>query len=242
MDDFQLEPAHDFGLTHRQRTLSLRRESGLIETATHALWWGGMRSYLYLYHRMQVRGLEHLPDRPPYVLIANHSSHLDAMLMAAPLPWTLRDRIFPIAAGDVFFETPVLATFATICLNALPMWRHNCGRHALKELRKRLVEEPCVYILFPEGRRSPDGSLLEFKAGLGMLIAGSGVPVVPCFIGGAHEAMPRDRRFPRPRRVRLQIGRPLTFDSLSNRREGWGQIAMVCREAVELLGQAIPKG
>ena len=65
-------------------------------------------------------------------------------------------KIFPIAAGDVFFETPAWAAFAAGIMNALPMWRKKFGPHALQELRQRLVEEPCAYILFPEGARSRD--------------------------------------------------------------------------------------
>ena len=118
-------------------------------------------------------------------MIANHASHLDAVLLASVLPCRLCDRVFPVAAGDVFFNTPGMSLFAANLLNALPMWRKNCGSHALKDLRKRLVDEPCGLILFPEGARSRDGSLLPFKVGLGMLIAGTSVPVIPCYLDGA---------------------------------------------------------
>ena len=100
-------------------------------------------------------------------------------MLAAPLPWRLRDRVFPIAAGDVFFETPMMSAFSAFFLNALPLWRKKCGPHALKELRDKLLEDPCVYVLFPEGARSRDGKMLPFKKGLGMLVAGTPVPVVP---------------------------------------------------------------
>jgi 1-acyl-sn-glycerol-3-phosphate acyltransferase len=72
----------------------------------------------------------------------------------------------------------------------LPMWRKNCGSHALADLKQRLVEEPCGLILFPEGKRSRDGSLGPFKPGLGMLIASTNVPVVPCHVSGAFQAFP----------------------------------------------------
>lgn len=235
MEDFKLEPARDLGLSLRERTLSLRRESGLVQTVTHVAWWAFVRSYMVVYHRLSIQGLQNLPDKPPFVLIANHASHLDALVLASPLSWRLRDRVFPIAAGDVFFEVPAIATFAMTCLNALPMWRHNAGRHALKELRSRLVDDCCGYVLFPEGRRSPDGSLLEFKAGLGMLVAETDVPVVPCWIEGAHRALPRDRKWPRPRKLSLRVGEAMRFGDVPNRREGWDQITSRCRAAVESL-------
>jgi 1-acyl-sn-glycerol-3-phosphate acyltransferase len=118
----------------------------------------------------------------------------------------------------------------------LPMWRKNCGSHALKDLRKRLVDEPCGLILFPEGQRSRDGSLLPFKAGLGMLVAGTAVPVIPCHLDGAFRAFPPNARAPRPRKIRLRIGSPLVFDSVPNARAGWEQVTAQTHAAVRQLG------
>lgn len=232
MHDFDLKPANDLGMTHRQRTLSLARESGLVETSTHLLYWCLMRSYLSLYHRMSVTGREHIPAEPPYVMVANHSSHLDAMMMVSVQRWRLRDRVFPLAAGDFFFETPAMATFAMFCINALPLWRRNCGRHVLGELRRRLITEPCAFVLFPEGTRSPDGQMGAFKAGLGMLVAETNVPVLPCRISGASRALPRGKWCPRPNHITLKVGNPITFSDTPNTKVGWGQIAQTTRDAV----------
>jgi 1-acyl-sn-glycerol-3-phosphate acyltransferase len=117
------------------------------------------------------------------------------------------------------------------------MWRKNCGAHALAELRTRLVDEPCGLILFPEGARSRDGSLQPFKAGLGMLVAGTAVPVIPCYLSGAFQAFPPATRLPRPRKIRVRVGRPLVFESIPNAREGWEQIAGHARDAVRRLGE-----
>lgn len=233
LQDFDLKPANDLGLTPRERKLSLGRESGLIETGTHLAYWSMMRTYLALYHRTSVVGREHIPVKPPYVMVANHSSHLDVMMMVSVQRWQLRDKVFPLAAGDFFFETPAMATFATMCINALPLWRRNCGRHVLGELRNRLISEPCVYVLFPEGTRSTNGKLGPFKAGLGMLVANTDVPVVPCHISGASEALPKGKHWPRPRHIRLTIGEPLSFAGLSNNKAGWDQIAAQTQSAVQ---------
>ncbi len=116
------------------------------------------------------------------------------------------------------------------------MWRKNCGPHALAELKKRLIEEPCGLILFPEGKRSRDGTLGPFKPGLGMLTAGTAVPIIPCHLSGAFHAFPPGARLPRPRKIRVRIGQPLVFDSVANRRAGWEEIATRTREAVRRLG------
>src|SRR5207253_1083373 len=124
----------------------------------------------------------------------------------------LRDKAYPIAAGDTFFEEPVVAAFAAAFINALPVSRKSAGRHALDDLRYKLIEERCVYILFPEGTRSRDGRMGRFKAGLGMLVAGADVPVVPCHLDGTFAALPPHRKRPRCERITLRIGEPLRFD------------------------------
>jgi 1-acyl-sn-glycerol-3-phosphate acyltransferase len=235
MEPWTLQPARDLGLPMQERARSLQRESGLISTGLHALFWAGIRSYLALWHRLQVRGEENLPAEPPYILVANHASHLDALVLAAPLPWRLRDRVFPIAAGDVFFETPMMATFSAFFLNALPMWRKKCGPHALQQLRERLMLDPCVYVLFPEGARSRDGAMLPFKKGLGMLVAETPVPVVPCYLHGCHEAWPPESKWPRHGRIGVTIGKPLDFAGLPNTRAGWEELTGAVEAAVKAL-------
>src|SRR5262249_29992782 len=123
--------------------------------------------------------------------------------------------------------------------NALPMWRKKCGPHAMEQLRERLVGEPCSYILFPEGTRSRDGQLGRFKAGLGMLIAGTPVAVVPGFISGAYAALPPHAKWPRPVKLRVRIGPPLRFESVANERAGWEQITKSVEEAVRKLSDGL---
>lgn len=235
METWDLKPAADLALPPLQRLRSVKRESGLVSTGMHLAWWTLVRGYFALWHRLAVSGREHLPKAPPFVLAANHASHLDALALAAPLSWRLRDRVYPIAAGDVFFETPLLTTFAAVCLNALPMWRKKCGPHALQELRKRLVEEPGIYILFPEGARSRDGSMASFKAGLGMLLARTSVPVVPCYLEGCFEALRPETKWPRRWPIRLHISEPLHFADVEDNREGWVHIAKTTEAAVKRL-------
>ena len=235
MEPWQLEPARDQGLPLKERMRSLKRESGLVSTGLHLTCWTFIHSYLSIFHRLKIVGRENLPAEPPYILVANHTSHMDALVLAAPLPWRLRDRVFPIAAGDVFFETPMMSAFSAFFLNALPMWRKKCGPHALKELREKLLDDPCIYVLFPEGARSRDGKMMAFKKGLGMLVAGTPVPVVPCHLAGCFEAMPAERRWPRPGRITVTIGKPLDFSRETNDREGWERLMQAVEAAVRAL-------
>ena len=235
MDDWQYKPAADTGLAPGESLRSLKRETGLVGSFTQAGWRALVRTYLRGYHRLRVSGIEHLPKSAPFVMIANHTSHLDAVTLASALPWRLRRSAFPIAAGDVFFETPTAALFSAMMLNALPMWRKRCGSHAMQELRERLLGEPAIYVLFPEGTRSRDGQMGRFKPGIGMIVAGAEVPVVPCFLEGAHRAFAPGSSLPRPVPLALRIGPPRMFAGVANERAGWQQIAAELEAAVGAL-------
>ncbi len=133
----------------------------------------------------------------------------------------------------------VTSTFSAIMLNALPMWRKNCGTHALADLRRKLQEEKAIFIIFPEGGRSRTGSMMPFKHGLGMLIAETNLPVVPCGLVGTFEALPPDRKLPRPVAIKLVIGDALQFASTANDRTGWSQIAASVESSVrDLVAQS----
>ncbi len=235
-ENWELRPAGDHGLPLGERLRSLSRERGLMDTVFGHAWWSCMRLYLMTYHRLRIRGAERIPQSTPCVLVANHTSHLDAMTLASVMPRRLRHCTYPIAAGDTFFESPATATFAAFILNALPMWRRNVGRYALAQLRERLVGEPCAYVLFPEGTRSRTGKLGRFKPGLGMMVAGTEVPVVPCYLVGAHRAMPPDKTLPRPRRLELRVGEPMVFAAIANDKAGWKEVAAQTEAAVRALG------
>ena len=240
MEAWKFAPARDLGLPISARLKSLRRESGLLGTLAHLLWWAVIRCYLRLYHRLKVRGAELLPQEAPFILVSNHCSHLDVLALAARCPARLRDRLFPIAAGDTFFETVPVSAFAALALNALPLWRKHCDPHDLQELRQRLTEEPCAYVLFPEGTRSRTGELGRFKRGIGSLVAGTPVPVVPCYLAGAFEAWPSQRRLPRPRRLTLTLGAPLYFGPVANDKSGWLEVASRIETEVRRLGGLPP--
>jgi 1-acyl-sn-glycerol-3-phosphate acyltransferase len=226
------EPAADHDLPPFAAFRSVRREPGFPTFAASALAGVCFRALFTVYHRLRVEGKENLPRKTPFVLISNHASHLDALILAASLPLAVRVHTYPVAAGDVFFETIASSVAAATLINALPLWRKKVTTHALDELRERLVRGNSGYILFPEGARSRDGQMLPFKAGLGMLIAGTDVPVVPCHLRGTFEALPPDRTLPRPRRIRVRVGPAMRFADVENEREGWMRIAEQTRRAV----------
>jgi 1-acyl-sn-glycerol-3-phosphate acyltransferase len=238
MKDWEYKPAGDAGLRPADQWRSLQREAGLPSAVAHGAWCALTAGYLRAFHRFCVEGREYLPANPPFVVVANHSSHLDAIALAVGLPPRLRDRAFPIAAGDTFFETKATAAFAAIFLNALPMWRKKCGSHAMETLRERLIEGNAIYLLFPEGTRSRDGSMADFRAGIGMLVAGTNVPVVPAYLDGCFAAMPPKARLPKPSPITLKFGAPKAFPDVTNDRAGWRELAEILQKDVHALGSS----
>jgi 1-acyl-sn-glycerol-3-phosphate acyltransferase len=239
---WEFRPARDMGLSQMDRLRSHAREVGFRGAAVQWCWRRLVRHYLRLFHRLEVIGLEHLPPGPPFILVANHSSHLDALTLAAVLRGTAARRAFSLAAGEVFFGSARASVFAAYAVNALPVWRRRTSTRDLAGLRERLLQDALVYILFPEGTRSRDGTMGRFLPGVGALIAGSPAPVVPCHLEGAFQAWPATRRLPRPGKLVLRIGAPLSFAELSNDKAGWLKVAQDCETAVAALGpQAGPK-
>ena len=235
MNEWEYKPAQDLGLAGTERLRSVKRESGLGGLISRNLWWWWVRGLLRLTERIEIIGRDQLPPSAPFVMVANHSSHLDVLVLATALPLRLRNSVFPLAAGDTFFETPAVAAVASGMMNALPMWRKNCGHHAIDVLRQRLVAEPCGYILFPEGTRTRTGQMHPFRHGIGMLVAGTSVPILPCHLQGTFEAMPPGKKWPRPNRIVLRIGTPCQFDNVPNQRAGWQTIAQTLEQAIRAL-------
>ncbi|WP_270934050.1 lysophospholipid acyltransferase family protein [Falsiroseomonas oryzae] len=229
--DWKLRPARDLGLAPGDRLRSLARERGLFGVAANAAWRWLLRLYFRVFHRLEVTGRENLPAAP-FVLIANHGSHLDALVLAASLRGEAGRAAHALAAGEVFFGSGAGAAFAAYAINAMPIWRGKTQRGDIRMLRERLVEDRLVYILFPEGTRSRSGEMGEFQPGLAALVAGTGVAVVPCWIEGAHAAWPPQRRWPRPGKLRLRIGAPLSMEG------DRAAFTAACRAAVAALAAA----
>lgn len=231
-----LSPVRGSRTALREYFLNPRRQGGPVSQAAHHLWCVLVRVYLAACHRLEIHGRDHLPHEPPYILAANHLSHLDALVLAAAVPCRLRDRVFPIAAEDTCFEPPVRAAFIACVVNGLAIERRKWGPHSLRGLRQRLLEESCAYILFPEGTRSRTGQMGPFKGGIGMLVAGTAVRVIPCHLDGTFQALPPHRQWPRCHKIILHMGAPLLFSEVPNNRAGWREVAGRTEAAVRLLG------
>lgn len=232
MRKWKYDTAADLALPPRERMRSIRREKGMASSIAHAITMTGMATYFRLYHRFRVIHREKLPTRTPFVLCSNHTSHADAMALACALHPSVRIETYMVAAGDVFFSSRAMSAISATLINALPLWRKKVTTHALEELRDRLVKGHGGLIVFPEGQRSRDGKPGRFKPGIGMVVAGTDIPVYPCHIVGSFEVLPPGTSVPRPRKITVRVGDPLRFETTANTREGWNEVAAAIRASI----------
>ncbi|HZU18519.1 MAG TPA: lysophospholipid acyltransferase family protein [Candidatus Dormibacteraeota bacterium] len=159
--------------------------------------------------RPQVEGEEWLrnPDRS-MILVSNHVSHADTHVLLAALPGRVRERTVIGAAADYWYRRPWLGRLVSFWLNTFPFARSGGARGVLHS-SGRLLRSGWHLLIYPEGTRSPDGRLQEFKPGVGHLAGETRAPVLPIHVRGTHRVMPKGRRIPLPAPVQVRVGRPL---------------------------------
>src|SRR5687767_7788390 len=174
---WRYQPVLDLDQTLIERLRHFPREPDMLVYALRSAASLAIRAWLLGYHRFEIIGREHLPTEGSFVLVANHSSHLDALCLLSALPLKKLHRAFPAAAADYFFESLPRIWIAAVAINALPFARQVHVRQSLSLCENLLANPGNVLIIFPEGTRSVTGKVGKFKSGIGMLLAGSQVPV-----------------------------------------------------------------
>lgn len=136
-----------------------------------------------------VKGAEILTKvDPPVIFVANHSSHVDTPLILSTLPVGFRNKLVVAAAADYFFSTKLKSFLSTLTLNAIPIERNKINR-ASAELPLKLLNDRWNLLIFPEGTRSSDGWMGEFKGGAAYLSVKANVKIIPIHIAGARKLL-----------------------------------------------------
>ncbi|TML79737.1 MAG: 1-acyl-sn-glycerol-3-phosphate acyltransferase [Actinobacteria bacterium] len=159
----------------------------------------------------RVEGLDVLQGlRAPVIFIANHSSHLDAPLVLTSLPPAWRDQTATGAAADYFFDVWWRAAATALVFNAFPVERSG-GKGRATHLAGKMLNDGWNLLVFPEGTRSKDGWVRDFRMGAARLAVEHAVPVVPVALRGTYQAMPRGAGWPAKGRrpVTVRFGRAL---------------------------------
>lgn len=140
--------------------------------------------------------------RGPFVLVANHTSHLDAPMLAEGLPWAQARYLSTGVAADYFYRPWYKRLFVRLLFNAYFIDRDGSRKNS--GFSRRLLRSGVPILVFPEGGRQKTGSTGEFKPGAAALASSVGVPIIPAALVGGHEAMPKGRSW--PKRGRPPVG------------------------------------
>ncbi len=157
--------------------------------------------------RVRFVGVEHVPGAGAVVLVPNHVSYMDPVLVSIPI-----HRPLHFMTLEPFFRVPGFGALIRWC-RAFPVREEEADRQAVRTaIRILRGGEPLV--IFPEGGRSPDGLLLPFRPGAFRIALQTEAPVMPVTIAGAFEAWPARRRLPRRGRITITYHPPLTRKDL----------------------------
>ncbi len=202
---------------------------------------GGLGSAIRAFYRhgmkVTVIGRGHVPVDRPFLVVANHSSHLDGGLVKYALgPWG--ERVHALAAKDYFFGTPARRFLAHHFTRLIPTERTRVTSEWLRRAREVLETGDCV-LIFPEGTRTPGAEVHEFKASLGTLVRTLRAPVLPIHISGTSDILPKGKALPRGRTATVRVGPPLEIDLLEAGLEDTGATIRHDRWIAETVRRAV---
>lgn len=168
--------------------------------------------FMRIFTRVEVAGIENLPEEGAYIAAANHLGRLDVPIIYYLIP---RDDVVLLVAEK--YQKYALVRWLVKVLNATFVDRFNADLKALRLTLNRLKQGGAL-VIAPEGTRSPTRSLIHAWSGASYLAARSGVPVVPVAVTGTEDdlVMAQLRRLRRPRLV-VRVGKPFTVPALSGR-------------------------
>jgi len=160
---------------------------------------------------VSIRNRAGLSGAAPAIVVANHNSHLDTMVLISLFPKVCLDRIRPVAAADYFLSNRWLAWFALRIIGIIPLQR-GCGNGKDDQLEgcSAALARGDILLLFPEGSRGEPERLSAFKTGVAHLAKRHPqVPVIPVFMQGPGKALPRGECLLVPVICDVAVGDPL---------------------------------
>ncbi|HIE10706.1 MAG TPA: 1-acyl-sn-glycerol-3-phosphate acyltransferase [Kiritimatiellae bacterium] len=205
-------------------------------------WYGLGRRLFYvlarLFFRLRVSGVERIPRQGACIVAANHASYLDPPLLGCGV----RHRKFHYIARLTLFRNPVLG-FLFRRWGVVALDRERGGDVGALRQALRLLKQGHVLALFPEGTRTPDGTIRDAKPGIGFLVAKAGVPVIPAHIDGTFRCLPKGRKVPRLGRVSVSFGAPIVPEEIAacargaDGRSDFGAVSRLVMERIRNLAE-----
>jgi long-chain acyl-CoA synthetase len=194
-----------------------------------------LKVLMRLFFRLETRGPENVPKKGPFVLAPHHQSYIDPFPVMAALDAGRLDLLHWAGWQGAAFHNPVFGFFSRLG-QTVPV---DPGRGAGSSLAfgAEILNRGKALGWFPEGRRSPTGELMPFKPGIGLILEGRDVPVVPVAIHGAREAMPIGQWRIKPTRLKVVFGRPLSSKKLAELGEGEKEAQRITQALREKVGE-----
>jgi 1-acyl-sn-glycerol-3-phosphate acyltransferase len=220
MDTWKYHPSPRIGAPVSESLRSFPREPGMLAYAIRSIAALLLRTWMRTYHRLRIEGRENLPTRGSYVLVCNHTSHLDTLCLLSSVPLRSIHHCFPAAAADYFFSSLPRSAVSAILINALPFDRKAKGAESLARCSALLRNDGNILIL----------------SGIGRLAAGNDLEILPCNLEGGMRAWPKGKLFPRPRRLSLRIGQARNYRHLDRSPKSVAAVCADLEERVAKLG------
>ncbi len=183
-----------------------------------------VKPFLALFIGLRIYGRENAPKKHPFIIAANHSSHLDVLSLLNFFPVRELKHIRPVAAADYFERNRFISIISHMFFNILAISRHGITkeRNPLNDLKKALHEKQSL-ILFPEGTRSETGDMGAFHSGIVYLTQECpDIPVIPVYLSNLGRCLPKGEYLPVPFIAEVRIGKPMLLSG--NRKEAVEQL------------------
>ncbi len=179
---------------------------------------------------LTVIGKENAQLAGPALIASNHVSYLDPPFIGSAF-----DEDICFFARKTLFRFAI-SNWVLTRWQAIPVDQERPDPGSMKSVFRRLKEGKKV-IIFPEGTRSISGDLQPGEPGVGLLIAKAGVPVLPIRILGAHQAMPKDKKYPQPARITIAIGKPWIYTPSDYTERGKDLYQRISDEVMRRIGE-----
>jgi 1-acyl-sn-glycerol-3-phosphate acyltransferase len=209
--------------------------SKLLQIIGQAMVWVFGKLILHTWFQLQVEGLENLPKDKPVMLAANHSSHLDGPSVIASVNRYM-GQVYSLAAKDYFFNTPLKAKICQHVLDMIAFERRGGSVDCIKACQEVITQNKMI-LIFPEGTRSVSGEMQPFKVGTGFLAMQLNIPIVPVYIDGSFEALPKGAKWPKRHPISVKFGKPIAIAPHQSREDKGNR--HLCQEIIQAIRTSI---
>jgi 1-acyl-sn-glycerol-3-phosphate acyltransferase len=195
----------------------------------------------------EIEGVHNLRDEP-LVIAANHSSYVDDLIIPYIIIVKMKKK-FTVFVNSRYYKNYFYRRFLSH-YGGIPV---DVSKDIKDENRRRVTNEKAIkeavdslrdgkiFLIFPEGERSPDGKIQKAKTGVARVALTARVPVIPVGIEGSYDILPKGAAFPKFKRVDVVVGEPLTFDNYYGKEEDYATLeevtTTIMREIARLVGQ-----